>query len=154
SWTEWAGPNRLPQEWHKPMPDPLLVFGISGQVLGEEAFLVKEPPYQKWHHCGDRDKPPVRTKRERRAENVQETTRVHRMANDCVRPGRNDLLIFGDFDGCGGKCVLSIHEGDEIEPCHDKNIADHNAAERHDRPPDAEVKRWHAKKGDESDGRA
>jgi hypothetical protein len=26
------------------MPDPFLVFGISGQVLGEEAFLVQEPP--------------------------------------------------------------------------------------------------------------
>jgi hypothetical protein len=42
------------------MPDPLLVFGISGQVLGEEAFLVKEPPDQKGHHGGDRDKTLVR----------------------------------------------------------------------------------------------
>jgi hypothetical protein len=29
------------------MPDPLLVLGISGEILGEEAFLVKKPPHQK-----------------------------------------------------------------------------------------------------------
>jgi hypothetical protein len=65
-----AAPIRLPHERHQTMPDPFLVFGISGQVLREEAFLVKEPPYQKWHHGGDRDKPPVRAKRQRRAEEV------------------------------------------------------------------------------------
>lgn len=50
---------RLPHEWNKTMLDPFLVFGISGQIPGEEAFLVKEPPNQKWHHDGDRDEPPV-----------------------------------------------------------------------------------------------
>jgi hypothetical protein len=46
-------PTRLPHEWHKTMPDPFLVCGITGQIPGKEAFFVNEPPNQKWHHRGD-----------------------------------------------------------------------------------------------------
>jgi hypothetical protein len=34
----------LPNKWHKTIPDPLLVFRVSGQVLRKETFFVKEPP--------------------------------------------------------------------------------------------------------------
>src|SRR5262249_53248140 len=75
-------PTRLPHEWHKTVPHPLLVFCVSGQIPGEEPFLLKEPPEQKGYHRGDRDKPPVRAQRQRRAEQVQGRTGGHRMAKD------------------------------------------------------------------------
>src|SRR4030095_1861656 len=88
--------TRLPYEWHKTMSAPFLVFGVSRQILGEEAFLIKESPYQKRDHRGDRDKPPKRAKRQRRAENVQKRTRVHRMGKDSGRPGRKKPVNSGD----------------------------------------------------------
>jgi hypothetical protein len=36
---------------------PFLVFGLSGQIAGEESFLVKKPPNEKRHHYSERDKP-------------------------------------------------------------------------------------------------
>src|SRR5215510_6482285 len=69
--TPGGNPIRLPHEWHKTVPHTSLVVGITGQISGEEAFFVKEPPYQKWNHRGDREKSPVRAKRQRRTENVQ-----------------------------------------------------------------------------------
>jgi hypothetical protein len=50
-----ADSARLPQEWHKTIGDPLLVFGVSGQISAKEAFLVEKLPYQKWHHRDDGD---------------------------------------------------------------------------------------------------
>src|SRR5262249_8041712 len=61
----------LPNEWHKTMPDPLLVCRVSGQVLRQETFFVNEPPEQKWQHRPEHDEPPVRAKRKRRAKKVQ-----------------------------------------------------------------------------------
>src|SRR4030095_16621953 len=95
---------------------PFLVFGVSGQIAGEESFLVKKPPNEKRHHYSERDKPPVRAERQRRAKEVQGVTRVHRMANDRVWPGRNFLLILDDLDGCGSERVLSINEEVERKP--------------------------------------
>jgi hypothetical protein len=34
----------LPNEWHKTVPDLLLVFHVSGQFLRKETFFIKEPP--------------------------------------------------------------------------------------------------------------
>ena len=73
------------------------------------------------------------------------------MANDCVRPGRNHLLILGDFDGCGRERVFSVHDGNEIEPNRNEQVSGHNTAERNDGPPEAVVERWHDKKRYEAD---
>src|SRR5262245_58070539 len=61
----------LPNEWHKTMLNPLLVFRVSGEVLRKETFFVKEPPEQKRHHSHEHDEPPVRAQRKRRAKKVQ-----------------------------------------------------------------------------------
>src|SRR5215475_11654463 len=61
----------LPNEWHKTMPDLLLVFRVSRQVLRKETFFVKESPEQKRHHSPECNEPPVRAKRKRRAKKVQ-----------------------------------------------------------------------------------
>ena len=34
----------LPNEGHKTIPNPLLVFPVTGQLLRKEALFVKEPP--------------------------------------------------------------------------------------------------------------
>jgi hypothetical protein len=60
----------LPNAWHKTMPDPFLVFRVSGQVLRKETFFVQEPPEQKRQQSPEHDEPPVRAKRKRRAKQI------------------------------------------------------------------------------------
>jgi hypothetical protein len=43
--------NPYHTKWHKTIPDPLLVFGVSGQISDEEALLVDEPPDEKRQHA-------------------------------------------------------------------------------------------------------
>ena len=62
----------LPNIRHKTMLDFLLVFPITRQIVCKESLFVKEPPYQKWHHKYDGKESPVRTKGNRRANDIQQ----------------------------------------------------------------------------------
>src|SRR5262249_60471160 len=79
----------LPNARDQAMRHPSLVVGIPGQALCEEAFFVEESPDQERHRGREWCQPPVRTEREGRAEQEYAAARIHRMADDRVRPGRD-----------------------------------------------------------------
>jgi len=58
---------------------------------------------------------PPGAKRQRREEQHENGAKVHGMAHEAIRPGRNDALAFFDLDGARGKTVF-FHDpkGDEI----------------------------------------
>src|SRR5215472_12624056 len=60
----------LPNVRHKTMLDFLLVFHITRQMVCKEPLLIKEPPYQEWRHKYERNQPPVRAERKRRANEI------------------------------------------------------------------------------------
>jgi hypothetical protein len=91
---------------HKTILDLFLVFRIPGQILCRKLLFINEPPYQEWHHTYECEGPPVRAERKRRANKVQQSTCVHRVAHQRIWPGRDDLLIFRDFDGRRRECIL------------------------------------------------
>jgi len=56
------------------------------------------------------------------------------MPHDCVRPGRNNTLVFRNFDRRRRERVLSIHEENEIKPYRNKKVPCNHAAKGHVRP--------------------
>jgi len=132
------------------MTDTLPVFRVSRQIPGQDSLLVEESPEQKRRHRGEREEAPVRAKCEQRAERVERSARVHRMAHDGVRSCRNDLLAGGDFDRGGRESVLAIDEENEIEADRHEDVAQHDGPDGNVGPPEAMIECGHDEERDES----
>src|SRR5262245_61890644 len=80
----------LPHHRHEAMTYTLSVSRVARQIPRQDSLLVEEPPEQKRRHRGECEEAPVRAECERRAEHVERSARVHRMAHDGVRSCRDD----------------------------------------------------------------
>src|SRR5262245_50555370 len=133
------------------MTDTLPVFRVAGQIPRQDSLLVEEPPEQEWRHRGEREEAPVRAERERSAEHIERSARVHRMAHDGVRTCRDDLLAGRDSDRGRREGVLPIDEENEIEPDRYENVAQRDAPDGNGGPPEAMIECGHDEQGNESE---
>lgn len=42
--------RHLPDKWHQPMPNSLLILGVTRQTRREESLFIKKPQHQKWNY--------------------------------------------------------------------------------------------------------
>lgn len=75
------------------MLDPLAIICVSEQVLRKIVLFVTSPPSDGRRHWNNHKQSPPGPERKRRADHYGDQPCVHRMADNRVRPGRNDRLI-------------------------------------------------------------
>src|SRR3974377_1539816 len=106
-------------------------------------FLVEQTPDQERHEADERHKSPVRTERDRRSEQIQQTARVHWMPDDRIRARRHHGLVRDHLNRRGGERVLLVDEEDEIETDRDERITGQDTVGWNRRPYKPALERRH-----------
>src|SRR5262245_6565373 len=80
----WTGPEVLIDKRDQSVFHLVCVFGIAGQILAEEFFLVKQPPYYRWHYDDEPTNSPPRSERKWDACQQRQYPGVHRVLDICI----------------------------------------------------------------------
>jgi len=99
----------------------LAVGCVAGEIGTQEALYVEEAEGEHGEKQRNEKKRPERAKSEGRGDEKNERAEIHRMADDAVESGGDDLLVFLDLDRSGGVGVgtkdkkCDRHAGDDAE---------------------------------------
>src|SRR5262245_1953716 len=84
---------------------------------------------------------------------LERPARVHRMADDGVRSGRDDPLAGHDLNGRCRVAVDAIDEEDEVVANRHEDVTEDDGPDRNGRPSEVTVERGHDEQRDEAERR-
>jgi len=114
--------DESPDEGDEPVGHLGAVVPVSGEVGGEIPFLLLESPDDQNQQRDKEDESPPGSQREGNAQKQQQPSAIHGVADERIRPGRDDGLLWLHGDRCGSKRVGAKHQPDQKQSTGDQQI--------------------------------